>query len=85
MLKNKILLRGKACSVLSQQNNSNVLEIDNEMVYDCNKSNSLSSIDPAFSRLISLPSVKLSSNLYDDIRERMFFSTEPIIKNFKFW
>jgi hypothetical protein len=61
-LKHKILLRGK---VLPNSTNDDDIE---------NPEESLSPREeavPEFSKLIALPSVKLSNNLYADIQERM--------------
>ncbi|KHN85628.1 1-phosphatidylinositol 4,5-bisphosphate phosphodiesterase delta-4 [Toxocara canis] len=67
-LKNKYLLRGKKLPTDSSRD----CHFDNES--DEREQNSDSSkkeiaLDPDFSRLISLPSVKLSSNIYEDIQK----------------
>uniref|UniRef100_A0A183DG91 PLCXc domain-containing protein n=1 Tax=Gongylonema pulchrum TaxID=637853 RepID=A0A183DG91_9BILA len=70
-LKNKYLLRGKKLASkhgpdqMLDQEDDEPTEKDNRKVKDAIK------LEPAFSQLISLPSVKLSENIFRDIDERM--------------
>lgn len=79
-LKNKILLRGKTSltnklspitgNVTNTIRNENNQEDPLEVACEDKK---LSPIDPCFGRLIALPSVKLSHNLYEDMQKRKLF------------
>jgi hypothetical protein len=64
-LKNKILLRGK---VLPNSTNDDDPENPEE------KLNHKEPAVPEFGKLIALPSVKLSNNLYGDIQDREFLN-----------
>lgn len=70
-LKNKILLRGKTSSILTQINKSISDNVKDEDDPDTAEEKKLprSPIDPTFGKLIALPSVKLTSNFYQDIKD----------------
>ncbi|KAH7729581.1 phosphatidylinositol-specific phospholipase C [Aphelenchoides avenae] len=61
-LKNKILLRGKAHGLTTVERDDEDPDIPDER-------KPKSPIDPAFGRLIALPRVKLTSNIYSDVEE----------------
>ncbi|KHJ78356.1 Phosphatidylinositol-specific phospholipase C, X domain protein, partial [Oesophagostomum dentatum] len=66
VLKKKILLRGKKLG-----ESSNVPDdVDEEDVPSKAKGPRTVPLDPSFSALISLPSVKLSDNIYADVQKR---------------
>uniref|UniRef100_A0A9J2Q5D5 Phosphoinositide phospholipase C n=1 Tax=Ascaris lumbricoides TaxID=6252 RepID=A0A9J2Q5D5_ASCLU len=65
-LKNKYLLRGKKLPTESARDRHFDKENDEE---EENGSKKEIKLDPEYSRLISLPSVKLSSNIYEDIQK----------------
>lgn len=62
-LKNKILLRGKAHGLTTVKRDDDDPDIPDEK-------KPKSPIDPAFGRLIALPRVKLTTNIYTDVEER---------------
>uniref|UniRef100_A0A8R1TTG3 Phosphoinositide phospholipase C n=1 Tax=Onchocerca volvulus TaxID=6282 RepID=A0A8R1TTG3_ONCVO len=67
-LKNKYLLRGK--KLRSERGPDRKFDQDNdEIIEDDNGSKNTIKLDPEFSQLISLPSVKLSQNIFQDIDE----------------
>lgn len=68
-LKNKYLLRGK--KLRSEQGPDRKFDQDSdEIVQDKSGNKDTIKLDPEFSQLISLPSVKLSHNIFKDIDER---------------
>lgn len=70
-LKNKYLLRGK--KMRSEKGPDQKLDQDNDEVTQDNSVNKETlKLDPEFSVLISMPSVKLSHNIFKDIDERWF-------------
>ncbi|EFO25701.2 phosphatidylinositol-specific phospholipase C [Loa loa] len=67
-LKNKYLLRGK--KLRSEQGPDRKFDQDSdEIIQDSKESKDTIKLDPEFSELISLPSVKLSRNIFKDIDE----------------
>lgn len=70
-LKNKYLLRGK--KLRSEQGPDQKFDQDNDEAIQVNTGiENTIKLDPEFSLLISLPSVKLSQNVFKDIDERWF-------------
>ncbi|KAM3725407.1 1-phosphatidylinositol 4,5-bisphosphate phosphodiesterase delta-4 [Dirofilaria immitis] len=67
-LKNKYLLRGKKLRP-EQGPDRKFDQDDDEIIEDNNRNKNTIKLDPEFSRLISLPSVKLSHNIFQDIDE----------------
>lgn len=69
-LKNKYLLRGK--KIRLKRGPDKMLDQENdEPAENSNEQKDSIKLDPEFSRLISLPSVRLSANIFQDIDERM--------------
>ncbi|CAI4222038.1 unnamed protein product [Auanema sp. JU1783] len=65
-LKRKILIRGKKLSTSDEVADDN--EEDNDSPTANDKAHHVIPLDPHFSCLVSLPSVKLSSNIYNDMQ-----------------
>jgi phosphatidylinositol phospholipase C delta len=71
-LKNKILLRGNASSVVAKEVSpmvDNAKPEDDVETADEGKGLPRSPVDPAFGKLIALPRVKFSPNFYNDIED----------------
>lgn len=66
-LKHKYLLRGK--KLPSETGRDTQLDQDDDEPIEQKEKHHQIQLDPEFSRLISLPSVKISSNIYQDVKE----------------
>lgn len=68
-LKGKFLLRGKK---LPTSSSDKQFDQDTDEPQSQKKHEKIS-LDPSYSELISLPSVKISENIYEDIRNRELY------------